>query len=62
MVLDSQCLQHLEILEAATGEKEGSIFSFIDHCQTPFGKRELKRWLMQPLMNIAKIDDRLDAV
>ena len=52
MVLDSQSLQHLEILESATGEKDGSLFGFIDHCKTPFGKRQLKRWLMSPLLNI----------
>ena len=26
-------------VQAATGEKEGSLFNFIDHCQTHFGKR-----------------------
>ena len=62
MVLDSQCIEHLEIIEAGTGEKEGSLLNFIDHCQTHFGKRELKRWLLSPLMNIAKINDRYDAI
>ena len=39
MVLDSQCLQHLEIIESASGKKEGSLYDYIDHCRTPFGKR-----------------------
>jgi DNA mismatch repair ATPase MutS len=39
MVLDSQCLQHLEIIESAAGTKEGSLFNYLDHCKTPFGKR-----------------------
>lgn len=55
MVLDSQCLQHLEIVESLSGEKEGSLLNFVDHCMTPFGKRELKRWLLSPLMDIEKI-------
>lgn len=55
MVLDSQCLQHLEIVESLNGEKEGSLLNFIDHCMTPFGKRELKRWILSPLMDIQKI-------
>lgn len=62
MVLDSQSLQHLEIIESASGTKEGSLFHFVDHCKTAFGKRQLKRWLMAPLMNIAKIRERQDAV
>jgi DNA mismatch repair ATPase MutS len=62
MVLDSQCLQHLEIIESASGKKEGSLIDYIDHCRTPFGKRQLKRWLMSPLLNIQQIVDRQNAV
>ena len=32
--MDSQCIEHLEVVEAATGELEGSLFHFIDHCQS----------------------------
>lgn len=38
------------------------MFHYVDHCKTPFGKRMLRRWLLSPLMNIRKINDRLDAV
>lgn len=62
MVLDSQCLQHLEIVEAADGTKEGTLLNFVDHCQTHFGKRQIKRWVLTPLMNIEQINDRYDAV
>ena len=62
MVLDSQCLQHLEIIESASGTKEGSLFNYLDHCKTPFGKRLLQRWLMAPLMNIQQISQRQLAI
>ena len=69
MVLDSQSLLHLNILESPTEQaggkgatNEGSLFSFINHCKTPFGKRQLKRWLMAPLMNPKQINERLDSV
>jgi DNA mismatch repair protein MSH6 len=62
MVLDGQALEHLEIVESASGKIEGSLFGYIDHCKTAFGKRLLKKWLMAPLINIKKINDRLDAV
>ena len=52
----------MEIIENNNGEKEGSLFGYLDHCKTPFGKRQLKRWLMAPLLNIHRINDRLDAI
>lgn len=39
MVLDSQALQHLEIVETGAGKAEGSLFHFIDNCKSAFGKR-----------------------
>lgn len=39
MVLDGQALQHLEVIEAANGSREGSLLHFIDHCKTAFGRR-----------------------
>ena len=65
MILDSQALTHLEIVEATgakAGDDTGSLFKFINYTRTPFGKRALKRWLMSPLMNIKLINERLDAI
>ena len=62
LILDAHCLQHLEIIESQAGKKEGSLFGYLDRCSTPFGRRELKRWLMRPLTDIGKINDRYDAV
>jgi DNA mismatch repair ATPase MutS len=39
-----------------------TLFDFIDHCKTSFGKRLLKKWLLQPLTDVAKIDSRLDSI
>ena len=61
MVLDSQSLQHLNIIDESNGET-GSLFTFINHCKTNFGKRQLKRWLMSPLLNPEQINGRLDSV
>jgi len=41
---------------------EGSLFHYVDNCKTSFGKRQLKRWLLSPLMNIEKINQRLDSI
>jgi len=52
----------LEVVETGAGRVEGSLLHFVDHCKTPFGKRQIKKWLISPLLNIGKIEQRLDAV
>ena len=44
------------------GRREGSLLGILDQCCTAMGKRNLKRWIEQPLKNIAEINTRLDAV
>lgn len=62
MVLDAQALQHLEVVESTNGTEKGSLFEYLDHCKTQFGKRQLKRWCMAPLLSVDKIEDRLNSV
>ena len=65
MVLDSQALQHLEILEVEYATKnafEGSLLHYIDKTVSPFGKRLLKKWICAPLLDINAINARLDAI
>ena len=65
MILDSQALEHLQILEvqgATKKENTGSLFKILDHTWTKFGKRNFKRWVTTPLWSIDMINDRLDAV
>lgn len=62
MVLDSQALEHLELLKTSGGKVEGSLFHYLDHCKTQFGKRLLRRWLLSPLLTPESINARLDAV
>ena len=42
--------------------KKTSIFSILNNCCTKFGSRMLRIWLMQPLQDIEKINERLDIV
>jgi len=65
MEIDSQAIQHLELLEVQGTlkiKKEGSLYHYLDHTKTPFGRRMLKKWISAPLFDINKINDRLDAV
>lgn len=38
------------------------MFNFLDHTKTDFGRRLLKKWLLAPLIDINRINDRLDAI
>ena len=63
LVLDGKTLINLEIFaNSADGGTDGTLFTLLNRCITPFGKRLLKQWVCHPLMNAVKINDRLDAV
>lgn len=63
MVLDSISLTNLEILENNyDNSQSGTLFEQIDYCNTAFGKRLLKYWLVNPLCDPDAINDRLNAI
>lgn len=63
LILDGQTLINLEIFaNSANGGVEGTLFSLLNRCVTPFGKRLFRQWVCHPLCNIEKINERLDAV
>jgi len=63
MELDAFTRRNLELTSSLRGgKKEGSLLEVLDLCRTPMGKRTMRRWLEQPLMNIDKMNRRLDAV
>jgi len=36
--------------------------NYLDYTRTPYGKRLMKKWVCAPLIDIAAINDRLDAL
>ncbi|KAL4623212.1 DNA mismatch repair protein Msh3 [Arapaima gigas] len=63
MVLSAATIRNLEILHNQTnGMVKGSLFWVLDHTQTPFGKRMMKKWVTQPLKSAVEIRLRQDAV
>jgi DNA mismatch repair protein MSH6 len=63
LILDGQSLINLEIFSnTANGGPEGTLFSLLNRCITPFGKRLFRQWVCHPLCNVQKINERLDAV
>ncbi len=63
MTIGFTARRNLELTETLrTKEKKGSLLWVIDSTRTSMGKRMLKSWLEQPLINPARILNRLNAV
>ncbi|MBC7652702.1 MAG: DNA mismatch repair protein MutS, partial [Deinococcales bacterium] len=59
--MDKFTIRNLELL--STGLNEGnSLLKTLDNTVSPMGARMLKRWTVLPLKDIAKINERLNAV
>jgi len=62
MVLDETSVLHLELVRSQSGEKKGSLLHLVDRTVTAMGSRLLRAWLLMPLMDVAAIRRRQDAV
>jgi len=63
MLLNGNTLNSLEIYINQTDHSErGSLFWTLDRTQTRFGQRLLRKWVGRPLLDRAKLDERVAAV
>jgi DNA mismatch repair protein MutS len=62
MTLDSSTRRNLELTETLRGEAKGSLLGVLDRTVTPMGKRRIRQWVSQPLLDVDSIRKRLDAV
>ncbi|MCS6845440.1 MAG: DNA mismatch repair protein MutS [Caldilineales bacterium] len=63
MTLDEATRRNLELTQTIrTGSKKGSLLDVLDATRTPMGSRLLRRWIHQPLLDLARLNARLDAV
>lgn len=63
MRLDLTARRNLELLETMRNkEKRGSLLGVLDHTRTAMGKRLMRSWIEQPLINPAQISRRHNAV
>ena len=60
MLLDAQVFRSLEIFDSATNAP--SVLAVLDRTRTPMGGRLLRRWLRQPLLDVAEIVRRQEYV
>ena len=62
VLIDPMTLRHLNVLEGAEGGRAGSLVDGLDRTVTAMGGRLLRQWLVRPLVRLAEIQNRLDAV
>lgn len=63
MVLDDATKTNLELLQTLLERKrQGSLLGVVDQTKTAMGGRLLRNWLLQPLLDLAMIGQRHDAV
>ncbi len=62
MPLDERTRLNLELTEGARGAATHSLLAVLDHTNTSMGKRQLRRWISQPLLDREALERRLDSV
>ena len=63
MRLDHTARRNLELTQTMRGgEKRGSLLGVLDRTRTAMGKRLIRKWIEQPLVNPVRIQSRLNAV
>jgi DNA mismatch repair protein MutS len=63
LVIDGLTRRNLELVESlGDGSRRGTLLDTLDRTRTAMGARLLRDWLLRPLVTVAAIQDRLDAV
>jgi DNA mismatch repair protein MutS len=63
MLLDNATKRNLELVQSLRdGGVYGTLLWVLDETVTPMGGRLLRRWILQPLLNVDRINERLEAV
>ena len=64
MVLDPQTRRNLELFEGGRwgGDTGASLLAVLDRTKTSMGARQLRRWVGRPLLGMAELTKRQDAV
>ena len=63
MTLDAATRRNLELTETIrTGDMRGSLLGILDQTRTPMGRRLLRQWLGNPLLDLERIEGRLNQV
>ena len=63
MAMDRTSHRHLELLQNQEDlSTDGTLFGILDKTRTSMGRRKLKNWIINPLLDVIKIKKRLNIV
>ena len=63
LTIDTVTRRNLELVESfADGGRRGTLYDVLDHTRTAMGTRLLREWILRPLVELERVQDRLDAV
>jgi DNA mismatch repair protein MutS len=63
LVIDGLTRRNLELVESMVdGSRRGTLLDVLDETRTAMGARALREWILRPLVELERIQDRLDAV
>ncbi len=62
MTLDAATRRNLELTETLRGETKNSLLGVLDQTVTPMGKRLMRQWVSQPLLDVNRIKVRQEGV
>jgi len=62
MALDQCTLTSLELVQSSEGTRKNSLLDLLDLSLTPMGARRIREWILKPLIDAEKIQERLSIV
>ena len=62
VLLDAATRRNLELTTNLAGGTENTLTAVLDKCVTPMGSRLLKRWIHQPIRDLAKLHTRQQTI
>ncbi|HEW91795.1 MAG TPA: DNA mismatch repair protein MutS [Thermotogaceae bacterium] len=62
MSIDLPTIENIDLIPIKGKEKSKTLFGILDKCITSMGSRLLKNWIVTPLLDLNKIEERLDFV
>ena len=62
MSIDMRSRRNLELYCTLNGDPKGGMIAVLDETKTPMGARLLREWIDRPLIDLALLNDRQDAV
>ncbi len=63
MHLDMETIRNLELVFPMNNSgQDSTLFYFLNGCETSMGKRKLRNWIINPLINKEMLEDRIESV